>query len=146
MLAGGKEINYLMLNGEVFGSSNIFPKLYKFSNNRKHSFFYELDFDKNKNPILTLVNSNYSVALEDQDFAKVGFVLNYKNEKYALAKCTINWGSDSGSVSYIPVKAYLWIKMSEYGGGTPIAQNGGVNSPSYLLIIYNMEEATPYVS
>ena len=153
MLAGGKEVNYLMINGDVFQAKNNFLKLYKFGNNKENNRYFELAFDANQNPILNEVKAEqslyypyYKISLVNYNSAKVAMVFLYKNEKYALAKCRFLLNVETSDMTGIAATAYLWIKMSDYGGGTPIAQNGGVNSPSYLLFIYDIGEVVPYVS
>ena len=101
MLAGGKEINYLMLNGEVFGAENNFPCFYKFGkrecNYHYSPNFYHLDYDKKNNPIMSKAGAISTTSdnlvtylpcdLDDMDKATVISIMIYKNEKYALTDC-----------------------------------------------------------
>ena len=48
MLANGKDVNYLMLNGEVFGSQSALPRFYRFKR----------ELDKNSKPYSLIVDSN----------------------------------------------------------------------------------------
>lgn len=147
MLAGGKEINYLMLNGEVFGAENNFPCFYKFAKSESvnHSpNYYMIGFDNQNNIIMEPgPDSNASgggymgAKLYDKNKELVMLIIQYKNEKYALADCNIG--------NTYSRRATVWIKMSDFGGGTFLSKIGGVNSPSYLLLIYYIGEVVPYV-
>lgn len=153
MLANGKEANYLMINGDVFESSNAWPKFYKFKNNSQPLTMYKLQIDNNN---VTLVNDMVSGQRHiyfglNWDKVIVYKTLNYNGEEYALVDCSISiYDSNQNATGGWQLSAVLntaaWFKMSDLGGGTLIVENGGVNSPSYLLFIYDIREVAPYVS
>lgn len=143
MLAGGKEVNYLMINGDVFESNQNFGQNYKFATSNPRAKYYDVKFD-NKGPIMVMAktttrttssSSDYTIEVDGLDSAMVYKIIVFQNEKYALTECRLIAKGSNNLAPHMP----LWIKMSDFGGGTPIVENGGVNSPSYLLVIYNME-------
>ena len=153
MLAGGKEVNYLMINGEVFESNKAWPKFYKFKNYSSPLKWYKLQLDNNNN--VTLVDDTVSAHGHiyfgvNMDKAIVYKTIKYNGEEYALVDCVIsiyqpNHNVNGGWELSDALHTAAWFKMSNLGVGTPIAQNGGVNSPSYLLFIYDIREVASYV-
>ena len=144
MLAGGKEVNYLMINGDVFASNQNFGQNYNFSNSNPRAKYYDVKFDSDNKPIMSMAkmtartantNLDYTIELDVPNSAMVYKIITFQNEKFALTECRLIVKGSNNIAPHMP----LWIKMSDFGGGTPIVENGGVNSPSYLLVIYNME-------
>ena len=128
MLAGGKEVNYLMINGDVFESSKAWPKFYKFgaSPPQDTTWYY---LKKNSNGELILVPQTDSHFLHTQisinkNNELVYSTKFYKNEEYALIDCAVV-GTQQGFGDTDWVYCAIWVKMSDLGGGTPIVENGG---------------------
>lgn len=143
MLAGGKEANYLMINGDVFESNQNFGQNYKFGNSNPRAKYYDVKFD-NKRPMMVMAktttrttssSSNYTIEVDGLDSAMVYKIVVFQDEKYALTECRLIAKGSNNLAPHMP----LWIKMSDFGGATPIVENGGVNSSPYLLVIYDME-------
>ena len=148
MLAGGKEVNYLMISGDVFESNKAWPKSYKFNADiLKDTTWYYLEKNGNGELILTPQTDSHflhtQIVISNKNVL-VYRTMSYQNEEYALINCYIV-GTQQGFGDTDLVRCAIWVKMSDLGGGTPIVENGGVNSPSYLLFIYDIREVTPYV-
>ena len=153
MLAGGKEVNYLMINGDVFESNKVWPRLYKFgaSNVKGGYWYYLIKNSKGKLVPTPYLDSSFfttQITIEPNN-TLVYKTMMYEGQEYALVDCTLSGtydGFETKMTNTNNIRCAVWIRMFDFGGGTPIAQNGGVNSPSYLLFIYDIWEVAPYVS
>ena len=119
MLMNGKEINHLLLNAEQFDLSN-FGKKIKIVKRIEVSYNYvRMDgsyfhSDTGGSSIIMVGTMGYIIGLT---YGECFYIFNTKVEN--------------------PVG--LWVPKDS----VEILENGGVNSPSYLLIIYNMREVAP---
>lgn len=119
MLMNGKEVNHLFLNGEQFDLSN-FGKKIKIVKRIEVSYNYvRMDgsyfhSDTGGSSIIMAGTMGYIIGLT---YGECFYIFNTKIEN--------------------PVG--VWVPKDS----VEILENGGVNSPSCLLIIYNMREVAP---
>ena len=125
MLANGKDVNYLMIGGEVFSAQSSLPKLYKFNRDLDAgSKSYSISYDDNNNfkfieSKLTL--TQYDLFFDNYRKVPVYRIINYKNIEYALVSALMK--STSGpniSNPNVIISAQFWIRTSDAGGCTPL--------------------------
>ena len=128
MLAGGKEVNYLMLNGEVFIKDLGLPRYYRFNKNSMAPS-YAYSRDKNNKPIFTVemdTGSQKNVQLDKYQETLVLQIIKSNNYTYCLAKGTVSYwtvvvsNSGTGSTQWMTEKRLAWFRMEDFGGATPI--------------------------
>ena len=119
MLAKGKEVNYLMLNGEVFGSQKRYPGEYDFGKEYNSVQIYGCSIDSKGLKFDALSQSNDhgstgSYYPSNAAFEKICIVFGeaiYLKEKYILVKC---FNRMTGiSLIYGDI---VWIKLKDVGG------------------------------
>ena len=149
MLANGKEVNYLMINGEVFGAKNNLPRYYRFG---KNSEVYQSELSYNADNKADFYIPQYSneicllKLLAPSKTLVAQLVKDVNSDIYALVFCKLTYKyTGPNSYSDREYNGWSWIRPIDFGGCTPLEKMGGVNSPSYLLFIYNIREVTPYV-
>lgn len=128
MLANGKEVNYLMLNGEVFAKDLKLPRFYRFQQNYYYVNSYELSLDSNNRPVFTVqrTSDNYAITLHLHNYQKTLILQLIKSDNYlfGLAMCTATYTfkntNGSGGTYGRDVSQLSWFKMDDFGGGTPI--------------------------
>ena len=130
MLMNGKDINHLVLSGEVFTSDKALPKYYVFKN--KSVSYYWLTIDENNN---FSFKEAIALAYNGEDayhkhlqvtFANKTPVLQiekYKGENYALVYGKAEFETSDAYFSVIEIN--VWVKISETGGMTPYQNSGG---------------------
>lgn len=148
MLVNGKQVGHLILGGETFTSENMFPAYYDFpkiSHDKSYPTYDISSFDK------TGVKFERSHITSDANF-DFGPLSVYKqilsaDDKYLLVKSldTMVVSPTSDNPAAWVRGLALWFKLSDLGGEM-IPATGGVNSPSYILFIFNVKGATPHVS
>lgn len=119
MLAGGKEVNYLMINGEVFGSQKRFPGEYDFGKDYNNVQIYGCSIDSNGLKFDALSQSNnpgstdpyYPLTAEFNRISIVFCEAIYLKEKYILVKCFDRMTGKSWIYGDI-----VWIKLKDVGG------------------------------
>lgn len=125
MLANGKDVNYLMIGGEVFSAQSSLPKLYKFNRDlHAGSKSYSISYDDNNNfkfieSKLTL--TQYDLFFDNYRKVPVYRIINYKNIEYALVSCVMKStiGANISNPNFI-ISAQFWIRTSDAGGCTPL--------------------------
>ncbi len=120
MLANGKDVNYLMLNGEVFGSQKRFPGKFTFGKNHIDVNIYNVNVDPKNGPIATKSSDTATISLAE---SIVFQELNFKNEKYVLVKSFNRYVKPDDSIykaGYLS-NDIVWVKLADLGGKmTPI--------------------------
>lgn len=119
MLANGKDVNYLMLNGEVFGAQKRYPGEYDFGKDYDNIQIYECSIDSKGLNFSALMQSNGhdptgSYYPSNADFKKICIVFGeaiYLKEKYILVKCFNRMTGSSWIYGDI-----VWIKLKDVGG------------------------------
>lgn len=118
MLVNGKEVNHLILGGETFDKS--------FAAGRKARVIRNTEIGDIKKDG-TILDS----ALDGRSYMKgpddiVTVIARYKDAVAILSSEFFTMGS------WIPINAIQFIDDEN--------ENGGVNSPSYILFIFNIKE------
>lgn len=125
MFVNGENVNYLMLNGEVFSAQSSLPKLYKFNRDidagsKSYSISYD---DKNNFKFIEskLTLTQYDLFFENYRKVPVYRMINYKNIEYALVSCVMKStiGANISNPNFI-ISAQFWIRTSDAGGCTPL--------------------------
>lgn len=120
MLANSKDVNYLMLNGEVFGSEKRFPGKYTFGKYHIDVNIYNVNVDPKNGPIVNKSSDTATISLAE---SIVFQELNFKNEKYVLVKSFnryVKLDNDLNVVGYLS-NDIVWVKLADLGGKmTPI--------------------------
>ena len=119
MLANSKDVNYLMLNGEVFCSQKRFPGEYDFGKDYDDVQIYGCSIDSKGLKFGALSQSNNpgstgSYYPSTAEFNRISIVFCeaiYLKEKYILVKC----GSRMTGTSWI-YGDIVWIKLKDVGG------------------------------
>ena len=119
MLANGKEVNYLMLNGEVFCSQKRFPGEYDFGKDYDDVQIYGCSIDSKGLKFGALSQSNDpgstgSYYPSTAEFKRISIVFCeaiFLKEKYILVKC---YNRMTG-ISWI-YGDIVWIKLKDVGG------------------------------
>ena len=94
MLANGKDVNYLMLNGEVFGSEKRFPGKYDFGRGYDYVKIYGCSITENGVKFSPLLPSNipntYSpTTAEINQISIVSCKVTYQKEIYIYWSCVL---------------------------------------------------------
>lgn len=143
MILNGKKIGYLMLGGESFTSTKIFPAYYNFPQmdplTRYVQSYDIVDIDK--------TGIQFGIGVTGQICLGVGKTPVYcqvisNGEKYVMLRTRGCKTENPDGITVVGIAA--WCKLSDLGEMIPAT--GGVNSPSYILFIFNMKEAAPHVS
>ena len=119
MLANGKDVNYLMLNGEVFGSEKRFPAEYDFGKSYDSVQIYGCSITENGFKFDALSQSNNpgstgSYYPSTAEFNRISIVFCeaiYLKEKYILVRCDSRMTGTSWIYGDI-----VWIKLKDVGG------------------------------
>lgn len=156
MLINGKEVNNLIIDGERFARTydnligkkvwipvntiafNSIASIYR----RTNSEYYYADWSNQ-------VRNHWTDGPEHKDdkYGQTATVkdwqmkIGFKSEVAPNSDYVSFWGIwlCVGDVSANGPQGNLWVNLKD----VTILQSGGVNSPFYLLIIYNMKEVVP---
>lgn len=118
MLADGKEVNYLMLNGEVFGSKKRFPAMYDLGKSYENVQVYKCDINSSSKIVFSekhdrsvTSGNDTSVDAQVNSISLVFAEQTYNHEKYILLK---------DSTSFIGTgweyETNVWVKLKDVGG------------------------------
>ena len=127
MLANGKEVNYLMIGGEVFAKKLTLPKLYSFGFPTNDGILYELKLDSDGT--YNFAATNYDIHLGfynnmgSNSVVPVFQILEYKGNNYALT-CGSKFLHQNGMPTGGGAGIY-WIKMSDFGDYRPVSPDLG---------------------
>lgn len=154
MLMNEKEVNHLLLSGEQFDKSydGLIGKYMKIKN-YDHPDYTEIPV-KSDYCGADVTDKNFSIdgktsflpyphyaVYEEYQIVKI-LCWRYINPSFSKSWPGLWLGGKIyvGGISDTDMKdVILWVRVSD----VEILENGGVNSPSYLLIIYNMKEVVP---
>ena len=133
MLANGKEVNSLMINGDVFIKDFALPRYYKF-NNDSMAPSYAYSRNSNNKPVFTVetdTGDTKKVQLDKYQKTLVLQIIKLDNYTYCLAKGTVSYwtvvvsNDGTGSTQWKTENRLAWFRMEDFGGGTPIVENWG---------------------
>lgn len=119
MLANGKDVNYLILNGEVFASQKRYPGEYDFGKDYSGVQIYGCSIDSKGLKFDALSQSNNpgstgSYYPSTAEFNRISIVfceVIYLKEKYILVRCDARMTGTSWIYGDI-----VWIKLKDVGG------------------------------
>lgn len=116
MFVNGKDVNYLMLNGEVFGSEKRFPAEYDFGRGYDYVKIYGCSITENGVKFSPLLPSNipntYSpTTAEINQISIVSCKVTYQKEIYILVLCS----KREGIPDWVK-EDNVWVKLKDVGG------------------------------
>lgn len=141
MKINDQEVNNLFLNGQNFSAINAIGPLFNFDKNNYDNLQWYFPVLGDDNSISRMTKCWVSMYSKTYTwwynpipiFKKIVF----ENEEYFLIHASIGINYNTGL--YDVQQGAFWFKSKDLSNYEPYSKNGGVNSPFYLQLIYNME-------
>ena len=141
MKINDQDVNNLFLNGQNFSANDAIGPLYNFDQTDYDNltwYYPALNSDGSINYFGKCGNYSYASS-ETWWYNPVPILkkITFENEEYFLMHGCIAIKYTNGFND--TQQGAFWVKSKDLSNYEPYSKNGGVNSPSYLQLIYNME-------
>ncbi|WP_338201703.1 hypothetical protein [Lactobacillus rizhaonensis] len=145
MKINDQDVNNLFLNGQNFSAINAIGPLFNFDQTMYDNLTWYYPSLKSDGSInyFGKCGSNIYASSNTWWYNPVPIFkrIVFENEEYFLMHGCIRINYTTGFVDV--QQGAFWVKSKDLSNYEPYSKNGGVNSPFYLQLIYNMEVVPP---